>query len=68
MQKCAPLFTAHLGVSVAEHEAYCRKEVTFPRAIAANDDIMLRRKGLNYCLVFIADEKLAPTADLSILR
>ena len=53
MEQCLALFAPHLSVRIAEHEANCGEEVALARAIAPDDDIQARRKGLNDCLVFV---------------
>jgi hypothetical protein len=54
MEKCLPLFTVHVVVVVAEHEAHGGEEVALARAIASDDDVTLWRKGLNLRLVLVA--------------
>ena len=54
MEKRIALLTAHVRVGISKDKPNRSKEITFSGAIAANDHIMLRRKGLDYCLLLVA--------------
>lgn len=56
MKKRLPLFSAKVSVGIAENEANGRKEITLAGTIAADDDIVFRRKGLNDSLILVAVE------------
>lgn len=54
MKESLSLFATHLCVRITEHEANRGEEVALPRAIAANDDIVFGREGLDDGLIFVA--------------
>jgi len=54
MKKRLPLFSSHLSVGITEDELYSLEEVTLPRAIAADNNIVLRREGFGNSLVLVA--------------
>jgi hypothetical protein len=54
VKKGLTLLSAHMSVGIAEDEANGREEITLPRPIAADDDIMLGREWLDDRLVFVA--------------
>lgn len=54
MKKCLTLLSTEVGVGIAEDETNGREEVTFAGPIAADDDIVFGRKGLNDRLVLVA--------------
>lgn len=54
MKKCLALLSAEMSVGIAEDETNGREEVTLARPIAADDDIVFGRKGLNDRLVLVA--------------
>ena len=54
MKESLALFSAQVGVGVAENEPNGREEVTLTRTIAPDDDIVFGRKGLNDCLILVA--------------
>jgi hypothetical protein len=54
MKKRLPLFSSHLGVGIAEDELYSLEEVTLSRAIAADNDIVLRRERFGNSLILVA--------------
>lgn len=53
MQKSLSLLSPHMGVGITEDETDGREEVTFSRAVTADDDIMLVREWLDHCLIFV---------------
>jgi hypothetical protein len=53
VQQRLALLAAHVVVVIAQHEAHGGEEVTLARSIAANNDIALRREGLNLRLVLV---------------
>lgn len=58
MEECLPLLATHIFIIITKYKAYCGEEVAFAGAIAADDDVALGRKGLDFGLVFIAFEAL----------
>lgn len=54
MKKRLPLFPSHLGVGITEDELYCFEEIALSRAIAPDNDIMLRREGFGDGLILVA--------------
>lgn len=44
-----------MSVRIAEYESDGGEEVTLPRSIAADNDIVFRRERLNYRLVLVAE-------------
>jgi hypothetical protein len=53
MEKSLPLFAAHVGVGIAEHESDCSEKVTLSRPVTPDDDIGPRGERLYNCLVFV---------------
>ena len=53
MEQSRPLLTSELCVGVAEDESNCCEEVTLARSIAADNDIMFGREGLDDGLVLV---------------
>ena len=53
MEQSRPLLTSELCVGVAEDESNCCEEVTLARSIAADNDIMFGREGLDYGLILV---------------
>ena len=56
MKESTSLLAAHLCVRIAEHKSNCSEEITLPGAVAAHDDIVLRRKWLDHRLLLVAGE------------
>lgn len=54
MQQSLTLFSAEVGVGIAQDESNRGKEVTLAGTIATDDNIVLWRKGLNDRLVLVA--------------
>lgn len=54
MQQSLTLLSAEVSVRIAQDEPNRSKEITLPRTIATNDNIVLGRKGLNDRLVLVA--------------
>lgn len=54
MKKSLTLLSAQVCVRIAENEANCGEEVTFAGTIAADNDIVLGRKGLDDGLILVA--------------
>ena len=54
MQQRRALLRAHVLIVVAQHEAHGREEIGLAGTIAADNDIALRREGLDLCLVLVA--------------
>lgn len=54
MKKRLPLFATHLRVGIAEHKSDRREEVTLSGAISSDDDVEVRRKGLDDGLILVA--------------
>ena len=54
MKQCLPFFATHLCISITEDKSDGCEEVALSRAIVANDDIVLRGKGLDHRLLLIA--------------
>lgn len=54
MEESASLFAPHLSVCIAENETDGCEEITFPRAIAPYNDVVLRRERLNDGLILVA--------------
>lgn len=54
MQQGLSLFATHLGVGIAEDESDGGEEVALAGTIAADDDIVLGREGLDDGLVLVA--------------
>lgn len=53
MQKSLALLPTEVGVGITEDKPNRRKEVTLSRTIAADDDIVFRREGLDDCLILV---------------
>lgn len=58
VQKSLALLPAKVSVGVAENETNGREEVTLARAIAADDDIVFGREGLDDRLVLVAVDEI----------
>ena len=58
MKQGRPLLTSKLCVGVAEDESNRSEEVTLARSIAADNDIMFGREGLDYGLVLVTVRNL----------
>ena len=58
MEQSVPLFLAHLRVGIAENKLDRLEEIALARAIAPDNDIVLRREGFCDCLVFVARGRL----------
>lgn len=54
MEEGLPFFPPHLSVRVGEDETDGGKEVRLARAIAADDDIVFGREGLDNGLFFVS--------------
>ena len=54
MKQCLSLFSAHLSICITENESYSRKEITLPRAIVTDNDIVLGRERFDHSLLLIA--------------
>ena len=54
MKKCTALLSPHLSVCIAKYKPDGGKEVALSRAIAPNNDIVLRRERLNDSLFLVA--------------
>lgn len=54
MKKGLSLLSTEVGVGITEDEPNRGEEVTLARTIAANNDIVFRRKRLDDCLVLVA--------------
>lgn len=57
MEKSLALFSAKVGVGIAQDETNGGEEITLARPITADDNIMFRGKGLNDRLVLVASKK-----------
>ena len=53
MEKSLPLLAAHVGVGIAEYESDGGKKITFPGAVAPDDNIGSRGERFYDCLVFV---------------
>lgn len=53
MQQGTSFLAAHLRICIAKYESDRGKEVTFPRAIPAHDDIVFWRERLDHGLLFV---------------
>ena len=53
MKKRLPLFSSHLSVGIAEDKLYSLEEVTLPRPIASDNDIVLGRKRFGDSLILV---------------
>ena len=58
MKQGRPLLTSKLCVGVAEDESNRSEEVTLARSIAADNDVMFGREGLDYGLVLVTVRNL----------
>lgn len=54
MKESLSLFPAKMGVGIAEDETNRREEITLARTIAADDDIVFWREGLDDRLILVA--------------
>lgn len=54
MKKSLALLPAKMGVGITENESNGGEEVTLAGTIAADDDIVLRREGLDNGLILVA--------------
>jgi hypothetical protein len=54
VQERLTLLAAHLGIGIAKNESNSGEEVALARAIASNNNVSARRKGLNNGLVLVA--------------
>ena len=54
MQERLALFSAHLGVGIAEHEADRSEEVALAGAITPHNNVVSWGKGLDHGLFFVA--------------
>lgn len=61
MKKRLPLFATHLCVRIAEHKTDSCEEITLPRSIASDNNIVFWRERLDDCLIFVAVTRLSAT-------
>ena len=54
MKERLPLFSSHLRIGITEDELYGFEEITLSRAIAPDNDVMLRREGFGDSLILVA--------------
>lgn len=63
MKKRLSLFSTHLCVGITQDELYGLEEITFPRPVAPNYDIMLWRERFGDSLVLVTAYPTTLTAD-----
>jgi hypothetical protein len=63
VEKAYPFLAAESVLFIAQDETQGAEEVALARAIAADDDIALRREGLDLRLVFVAGALLSAGCD-----
>jgi len=66
MKKRLPLLSSHLSVGITENELYSLEEVTLPRAIAPNNDIVLGREWFGDSLILVAMRKKCQQREFAI--
>lgn len=54
MKEALTFLSAHLCVGIAQDEPNRCKKITFPRSIAADNDVCLGREGLDDGLLLVA--------------
>jgi hypothetical protein len=54
MKERLPLLSSHLSVGIAEDKLDSLEEVTFPRAVASDNDIVFGRERLSNSLILVA--------------
>lgn len=68
MKKRLPFFTSHLSVGITENKLDSLEEITLPRAIAPDDNVVFWGEGLSDGLILVTARTDLSTACSSTIR